>query len=229
MQTPHPDDAQGASAGAPVVSPNEGDARNADPSGERLSRGDRTRSRILDAAEQAFGKHGYHGASIVEITRSAGVGLGTFYVYFPSKIEIYRHLLRSYLEDFVRVGREATSGGGDYREGIRTAFGAFFDWIGERPAALRILREAEFVDAKLFAELYAASAGEYQSRIVGAMKRGYIQQGDAEVLAWAVMGMTEMAVMRWLVWSGDKRMDRARFDAFVEILVRTFGVVPATD
>ena len=193
-----------------------------------LRRGDRTRNRILEAAEEAFGKLGYHATSIVEITRNAGVGLGTFYVYFPSKIEIYRHLLRSYLEDFVRVAREATSGSGGYGEGIRSAFGAFFDWIGERPAALRLLREAEFVDPKLLAELYAASADEYRRRLEGAMRRGYIAEGDAEVLAWAVMGMTEMAVLRWLVWPGEKRMDRARFDAFVEVLVRTFGVVPAT-
>jgi AcrR family transcriptional regulator len=194
----------------------------------RLRRGDRTRSRILDAAEQAFGQHGFHGASIVEITRNAGVGLGTFYVYFPSKIEIYRHLLRTYLEDFVRVAREATSGSGDYREGIRSAFGAFFEWLGERPASLRLLREAESVDPTLLAELYAASADEYRRRIEGAMKSGYIAEGDAEVLAWAVMGMTELAAMRWLVWPGEKRMDPARFDAFVEVLVRTFGVVPAT-
>ena len=193
-----------------------------------LSRGDRTRNRILDAAEEAFGQNGFHGASIVEITRNAGVGLGTFYVYFPSKIEIYRHLLRSYLQDFVRVAGEATSGSGDYREGIRNAFGAFFDWIGQRPAAMRLLREAEFIDPALLSELYAASAGEYRRRLDGAMKRGYIEQGDAEVLAWAVMGMTEMAVMRWLVWPGEKRMDRARFDAFVEIITRTFGVEPAT-
>ena len=226
METPQPDDRQGMTAGTPDAVPPV--ARNDEPLGERLRRGDRTRSRILDAAENVFGQHGFHGASIVEITRSAGVGLGTFYVYFPSKIEIYRHLLRSYIEDFVRVAKEATSGSGDYRSDMRSAFGAFFDWIGRRPGALRLLREAEFVDPKLLAELYAASADEYRRRIEGAMRRGYIQQGDAEVLAWAVMGMTEMAVMRWLVWSGEKRMDRARFDAFVEILVRTFGVVPAS-
>lgn len=193
----------------------------------RIRRGDATRSRILDAAEEAFGEHGFHAASIVEITRRAGVGLGTFYVYFPSKIEIYRHLLRSHLEDFVRVAREATSGAGDYRAGIRNAFGAFFDWVGDRPGIMRLLREAEFVDPTLLAELYAASADEYRRRIEGAMRKGYIAPGDAEVLAWCVMGMTEISVLRWLSWPGEKRMDRERFDAFVDILVRTFGVQTA--
>ncbi|MGH2784407.1 MAG: TetR/AcrR family transcriptional regulator [Actinomycetota bacterium] len=193
-----------------------------------MSRGDRTRNKILEAAGEVFGKHGYHRASIVEITRTAGVGLGTFYVYFPSKIEIYRHLLRAYLEDFVRVAFEATAGAGDYREILRTAFGAFFDWIGERPGIVRLLREAEFVDAKLLAELYAGSAAEYQRLIEEAMKGGFIAPADPEVLAWCIMGMTELAVLRWLVWPGQKRMDPERLDAYVEVLVRAFGVSPVS-
>ena len=208
--------------------PHSGSRAGHEPSGrgERLRRGDRTRSRILDAAEQAFGEHGFHGASIVEITRAAGVGLGTFYVYFPSKIDIYRQLLRSYLEDFVRVAREATSGAGDYREVIREAFGAFFDWIGARPGVLRLLREAEFVDPKLLAELYQAPAEEYRSRLERAMKAGYIAPIDPDVLAWCIMGMTEFAVMRWLIWPEQERMDPERFDAYVDVIIRALGVEP---
>ncbi|MGH2793079.1 MAG: TetR/AcrR family transcriptional regulator [Actinomycetota bacterium] len=206
----------------------EGTRRGVREGGEPLRRGDKTRKKIVDAAEEAFGKHGYHGASIVEITRSAGVGLGTFYVYFPSKIEIYRHLLRTYLDDFVRVAREATVGAGDYREIIRSSFGAFFDWIGDRPGIMRLLREAEFVDSKLLSELYGASAAEYRRLIEGAMKAGYIAPGDPEVLAWGIMGMTELAVLRWLVWPGQKRIDPERLDAYVEVLIRACGVSAAS-
>ena len=41
--------------------------------------------RLLDAAEQVFAELGYHDASIVKITEAAGVGQGTFYLYFASK------------------------------------------------------------------------------------------------------------------------------------------------
>jgi AcrR family transcriptional regulator len=46
----------------------------------RTERGNRTRTRILEAAEQVFAKHGYHDASIVKITEAAGVAQGTFYL-----------------------------------------------------------------------------------------------------------------------------------------------------
>ena len=60
-------------------------ASNAAPSLPATSRGQRTRNKLLDAAEQVFGEQGYEKASIVEITRTAGVAQGTFYVYFESK------------------------------------------------------------------------------------------------------------------------------------------------
>ena len=196
--------------------------------GDRLRRGDRTRVKILDAAEKVFGEHGYHNASIVEITREAGVGLGTFYVYFPSKIEIYRHLLRAHIEDFVRVARAVTSGGGDsgggdYRRVVRDSFGVFFQWIGKRPGVLRLMREADFVDPSLLQDMYGGPAGEYKKRLKRAMELGYIAETDADVLAWAMMGMTEFMAMRYLAWPGTPAMDPERFDAFVDIMVRALG------
>ena len=56
-------------------------------------RGARTRQELLDAAEQVFGKRGFEKASIQEITRQAGVALGTFYVYFPHKEAIFIELV----------------------------------------------------------------------------------------------------------------------------------------
>lgn len=195
--------------------------------GGRLRRGDRTRAKILDAAEEAFGRLGYHATSIVEITRGAGVGLGTFYLYFPSKLEIFRQLLRAHVEDFVRTARAATlpvaGKGGDYREVVRKAFGAFFDWIGERPSVLRIMREADFVDASLLPEIYGVPAEEYRKRLERAMELGYVAPTDSEMLAWSLMGMTEFAVMRFLVWPGEKRMDPQRFEAFVDVMIRALG------
>src|SRR6266568_5140068 len=73
-------------AGAGVSGPNPSEGKSLSP---RPRRSDQTRAKILDAAEEVFGQRGYHGASVVEITKKAGVGLGTFYLYFPSKIDIY--------------------------------------------------------------------------------------------------------------------------------------------
>jgi len=62
--------------------------------GRALSaRGTRTRQRLLEAAETVFAELGYHEASIVKLTESAGVGQGTFYLYFTSKEDLFEQLV----------------------------------------------------------------------------------------------------------------------------------------
>jgi len=45
---------------------------------------------LLDAARELFMRHGYHGTTIEMITEKAGVGTGTFYLYFSAKSELYK-------------------------------------------------------------------------------------------------------------------------------------------
>lgn len=55
-------------------------------------RGQRTQQRILDAALQVFGEAGYHQCSIDRITRVADCSRISFYQYFSSKEDVFRHL-----------------------------------------------------------------------------------------------------------------------------------------
>src|ERR1051326_5638917 len=52
-----------------------------------------TRTTLLKAARQVFAKRGYHDASIAEITELADVGVGTFYLHFRDKDEIFTTML----------------------------------------------------------------------------------------------------------------------------------------
>lgn len=46
------------------------------------------RRAILEAAERAFARHGFHGTSMQTICREAGISPGTLYLYFPSKVAL---------------------------------------------------------------------------------------------------------------------------------------------
>jgi AcrR family transcriptional regulator len=188
------------------------------------SRSARTRARILDAAEEVFGDVGFHRASIVEITRRAGVGLGTFYLHFPSKAAIFRALLATRQREFIAAARAAAAGVSDQVAVVRREFRALFDWMAERPRMLRLLREAEFVDPKIIVDLYRTPARAYRRRLERAMDLGLIEPVDAEVLAWCLMGMTEFAVLRWITWRRSRPgLDGAPFDAFCEVVLRALG------
>jgi len=64
------------------------------------------RERILRAANDVFAEQGL-GASVEEIARRAGVGMGTLYRRFPHKTELIDAIFEVHLYELARVAREA--------------------------------------------------------------------------------------------------------------------------
>lgn len=60
-------------------------------------RSEETRSRILQAAEECFGRHGYDAVGVAEICSRAGVTKGAFYHHFPTKQALFLELLERWL------------------------------------------------------------------------------------------------------------------------------------
>ena len=65
-----------------------GEERNGDSVDRRERRGFQTRERLFHAAMNLFRDHGFHETTVEDITKSADVGKGTFFNYFPSKEHI---------------------------------------------------------------------------------------------------------------------------------------------
>ena len=63
----------------------------------------RTRAELLAAARKVFSAHGFHEASIAEITARADVGVGTLYLHFRDKDEIFATLLEVGLSEMRQV------------------------------------------------------------------------------------------------------------------------------
>ena len=118
------------------------------------SRGALTRRRLLEAAEEVFAELGYHDASIVKLTEAAGVGQGTFYLYFASKKEIFDELVLDLNHRVRQAMTEAASQGETRAEREILGFTAFFRFTAEHPALYRIVRQAEFVSPEMLHRHY---------------------------------------------------------------------------
>jgi AcrR family transcriptional regulator len=177
--------------------------------GRALSaRGERTRQRLLDAAEAVFADLGYHDASIVKITEAAGVGQGTFYLYFASKKEVFDELVRD-LNRRVRHAMSVASARGTTRlEAELLGFAAYFEFTREHTALYRIIRQAEFVSPEMLQYHYDKLAGGYTDALRAAKARGEVGDIDPEVAAWALMAAGEMLGMRYILW-GDGTVPKA--------------------
>ena len=171
--------------------------------GRTLSpRGLETRAKLLEAAEQVFGELGYHDASIVKVTEAAGVGQGTFYLYFASKQEIFDELIRDLNRRVRHAMKEASSRGETRLESELLGFGAYFRFTADHPALYRIIRQAEFVSPQMLEYHYEKLAEGYVDGLRESIARGEVGDIDPEVTAWALMAAGEMLGMRYILW-GD--------------------------
>ena len=187
------------------------------------SRGQLTRTRLLEAAERVFGELGFHDASIVKITEAAGVAQGTFYLYFGSKKEIFDELVKDLNSRVRRAMVEASSQGRTRKEAERLGFRAYFRFTGEHPALYRIIRQAEFVSPEMLHYHYDKLSSGYVEGLRQAMDSGEISRGDPEIVAWALMGMGELLGMRWILWEGEDDVPQRVLDEVSRIIDCVLG------
>jgi len=186
-------------------------------------RGERTRRKLLEAAENVFAELGYHDASIVKITEAAGVGQGTFYLYFASKQTVFDEVVLDLNARVRHAMTEASATGRTRAERELLGFGAFFRFTAEHPALYRIVRQAEFVSPDTLQLHYERLTEGYVQGLRSAMAAGEVAEGDPEVLAWSLMGIGELVGMRWILWSEDAEMPESVFDELARIIVRALG------
>jgi AcrR family transcriptional regulator len=186
-------------------------------------RGERTRRRLLEAAERVFAELGYHDASIVKITEAAGVGQGTFYLYFTSKKAVFDEVVLDLNARVRHAMTEASAAGSTRAERELLGFGAFFRFTADHPALYRIVRQAEFVSPETLQLHYERLTEGYVQGLQAAMDAGEVAPGDPEVLAWSLMGIGELVGMRWILWNGTTEMPEPVFDELARIIVRALG------
>ncbi len=184
----------------------------------RTDRGRRTRRRILDAAEQVFGRDGFHGASIVDITRAAGVAQGTFYLYFPNKEALFVELVRTMGHDMRRHLHEATLGAAGRAQAEELGFRAFFEFVARHPNLYRIVRECQFVAPEQFRDWYERLARRYVDGLRRAAAAGEVADVDLEVAAYCLMGMGDFLGMRLVLWEGRRRVPPRVLRTVMEIV-----------
>jgi AcrR family transcriptional regulator len=171
--------------------------------GRTLSaRGVETRQRLLESAENVFAELGYHDASIVKITEAAGVGQGTFYLYFGSKKDVFDELVRDLNTRVRHAMKQASSLGKTRVDQELLGFGAYFRFTAEHPALYRIIRQAEFVSPEMLRYHYEKLSEGYVEGLREAIARGELGNIDPEVSAWALMAAGELLGMRYIFW-GD--------------------------
>jgi AcrR family transcriptional regulator len=184
------------------------------------SRGVRTRTAILAAAESVFAEHGYHDASIVKITEAAQVAQGTFYLYFESKQQVFVELVRDLNRRVRHAMTERAAQGATRAERERLGFRGYFEFVAEHPALYRIIRQAEIVAPDILREHYERISRGYVEGLREAMDAGEIGESDPAVLSWILMGIGEIVGARWVLWDESDTVPDEVFEHVMRFIER---------
>lgn len=169
--------------------------------GPKTERGRRTLRKLLDAAGEEFGARGYHETAISNITGRAGVGLGTFYVYFKSKEEVFRALVADMGVRTRHALSEGVKDAPNRLEAERLGIQSYLDFVRTHQALYRVVMEAQFVAPEAYRDYYRTFAAAYRQQLAHAAERGEISPGqDDEVRVWALMGASSFLGIRYGIW-----------------------------
>lgn len=179
----------------------------------KTKRGIARREMILRAAEKVFGERGFAASTIADLAREANTALGTYYIYFDSKNAVFRELVLEMGVLTRRVMADAVEGAPNRLEAERLGLRAFLGFVAERPALYRIVEEARFVDPEAYRDYFTQFGAAYRDQLERAEAAGEIRKGDAEVRAWALMGVAKNLGDRFAL-NGGEDLDRIADEGF---------------
>jgi AcrR family transcriptional regulator len=192
------------------------------------ARGDRTRRSLLDAARRVFERRGYIDANVEEIVTEAGVARGSFYTYFPSKVEIFRAVCRE-------VGEQIDSGvagselrGLDPVAALTQSIRGYIEAYRGNTVFFAVLERLSSVDPEIY-DMQFRTRRKHIQRIAAAIRR-WQSRGVADPavepdgVATALVSMTTNFCYWWVEGPEQHDDDEAALAVLTDIWIRALGL-----
>jgi AcrR family transcriptional regulator len=96
------------------------------------------RRHILEAAERVFAERGFEAAKLQEISKGAGVSMGTIYAIFPGKEELFRVLLEERGAEIMELARAVFADGRPPFDTLDALVRAYVGYFVDHPSFLRM-------------------------------------------------------------------------------------------
>ncbi len=165
-------------------------------------RKERTRQELLTAAKTVLAKKGYHNAKITDIAAAADIGVGTFYLYYPTKDALFLELVEETaraLKEEIDQARARVDG---LAEKIQAANLAFFRFARDNRELLKIVFGHGNTFNELLRQVYAMFVTDATDRVTEGVQREVFRPLPSQVVANALVGMSAQVVSWWIEQEG---------------------------
>lgn len=184
------------------------------------------RDAIIDAAVQVFSSKGYHNTRMEEIAIAAGIGKGTIYEYFESKLQLFQALMERSLQTYYSKMETSDLQQLGFRERLCHLLEAHFSFSRENKNLARIIYwDTDVIDEEL-KEWGLAIRKEKEEKlkaIVGeAITRGELREVDSYLTTLVIMGCLESMYVPIIFEDLDRPADELALQV-VDMIMQGIG------
>lgn len=143
---------------------------------------------LVTSAEELFAEKGFYDTSVADICKHAQTAVGTFYIYFATKTDIYRCLLDKYQEEIKNILTESIKSCTTRYEKERLGIRCFVKYAVCNPTIYKVIWGSLSIDEKMFHDYYVSFARSYTYGL--GLAENEISLPDHTTLAYALMGIS---------------------------------------
>lgn len=165
---------------------------------------------LLEAAEKLFTQASFFEVSVSDICKEAHTAVGTFYIYFESKTDIYRYLVERYKREIKRNLAESIAHCESRLEREREGIKCFVRYAVGNPNVYNIIWGSLAVDKQMFEDYYVSFANSYARALTQSKEE--LKVDDVLSTAYMLMGITNFLGLRAIF----ENMNDDQINAFVD-------------
>ena len=169
------------------------------------------RSRILEAAVQAFSQNGYHATRMSDIAKAADVADGTVYLYFAGKEELLSTIFEDRMSRFLQVGRAELARIDGALAKLRRVVELHLEDLGHNPELTTVF-QIELRHSSRFMELYSRGQLRDYFQLIAEIldegqREGEIRAGlDTWFATKCIFGILDEAATNWVLSRKNYRL-----------------------
>ena len=150
--------------------------------------------KIINAAEELFTSVGFYQTSISDICKKAETAVGTFYIYFNTKTDIYRYLMEKYKHDIKSILAKSIQGCSTRYEREREGIKCFIKYAVKTPNVYNIIWGSLSIDRNMFIDYYVSFSRSYTKALTKDIDE--VNTNDPVTVAYALMGISNFLGLR---------------------------------
>ena len=157
---------------------------------------------MVDSAKAAFANKGFHGTSISEIVRQAGIARSTFYQYFDSKSHLFQSILDSFQQDLhdsiqpISLAAGASAPLVQLEENLTRVLNLV---LGERDLTRIFLNHTSAVEQNVVGRLddfYVQAGGMIQRSLKLGISMNLVRPCDTRLTSFSIIGAVKEVIFQ---------------------------------